>query len=93
MKPKSMEELEGYISINIENKIRNIDKKLLKLSHTPYMILVAVFIFTIISYRFSENMGSSSIILFIGILMFSVDQINVQRTDLLKELFQLKYEK
>ena len=90
---KSVEEVEGYAALRADNKIRNIEEKLRRLSLTPYIVLASVVLYAAIVFFFDKSQESWMAVVFLGALIFAVDHKNIQRTELLKELFQLKYGK
>ena len=80
----SKEELDAQVEFNKIERIKNIESKIHRLGFIPF----SYFAFLLLAY-FGLDLGnnlSSAVIIIIG-------QSNVQRTDLLKELFELKYSK
>jgi hypothetical protein len=86
----SKEELDAQVELNKINRIKNIESKLHRLSFIPLFY----FVFLLLAY-FGLDLGNnlSSAVIIIIISLGIIGQSNVQRTDLLKELFELKYSK
>ena len=90
MEIKSKEELDAQVEFNKLDQIKKIESKLHKLSFIPLYF----FAFLMLAYfglDLGNNLSSAVIILIVAIGV--VGQSSVQRTDLLKELFELKYRK
>jgi hypothetical protein len=87
---KSKDELNAQVEFNKLDQINKIESKLHKLSFLPLYF----FAFLLLAYfglDLGNNLNSAIIILIVAIGV--VGQSSVQRTDLLKELFELKYSK
>ncbi len=86
----SKEELDARVEFNKISRIKNIETKFYRLG----FILFFYFAFLLLAYfglDLANNLSSAVIILIISIGIMG--QSNVQRTDLLKELLELKYSK
>ena len=90
MEIKSEEELNAKVEFNKIDQIQKIENKLHRLSFIPLYF----FAFLLLAY-FGLDLGNklSSAVLILIIAIGVVGQSSVQRTDLLKELFDLKYGK
>jgi hypothetical protein len=90
MEIKSEEELGAKVEFNKIDQIKKVESKLHRLSFIPLYF----FAFLLLAY-FGLDLGNklSSAVLFLIIAIGVVGQSNVQRTDLLKKLFELKYSK
>ena len=90
MEIKLKEELDSKVEFNKIDQIQKIESKLHRLSFIPLYF----FAFLLLAY-FGLDLGNklSSAVLILTITIGIVGQSNVQRTDLLKELFELKYSK
>jgi hypothetical protein len=90
MEIKSKEELDAKVEFNKIDQIQKIESKLHKLSFIPLYF----FALLLLAY-FGLDLGNklSSAVIFLIIAIGVVGQSNVQRTDLLKKLFELKYSK
>jgi len=87
---QSKDELNAQVEFNKLDQINKIENKLRKLSFLP----IYFFAFLLLAYfglDLGNNLNSAIIILIVAIGV--VGQSSVQRTDLLKELFELKYSK
>jgi hypothetical protein len=87
---KSKGELNAQVEFNKLDRINKIESKLHKLSFIPLYF----FAFLLLAYfglDLGSNLNSAIIILIVAI--GAIGQSSVQRTDLLKELFELKYSK
>ena len=90
MEIKSQEELDAKVEFNKIDRIQKIESKLHRLSFIPLYF----FAFLLLGYfglDLANDLSGAVIMLIIAIAI--VGQSNVQRTDLLKELFELKYSK
>jgi hypothetical protein len=76
----------------IEN-IEKIEKKIKQLKYTPITSIAVLFAFASWCIFSGNNTWSPTYFSLIAITIGSVGYSNVQRTDLLKELFELKYGK
>jgi hypothetical protein len=86
----SKEELDAQVEFNKIERIKNIESKIHRLGFIPF----SYFAFLLLAYfglDLGNNLSSAVIIIIISIGI--IGQSNVQRTDLLKELFELKYSK
>ena len=90
MEIKSKEELDAKVEFNKIAQIQKIENKLHKLSFIP-LYFFACLLLAYFGLNLGNNLSSAVIVLIIAIGI--VGQSNVQRTDLLKELFDLKYGK
>ncbi len=90
MEIKSENELDAKVEFNKINKIQKIERKLHRLSFTPLYFFV-FFSLTYFGLDLDKDLSMSLFTLFVAIGF--VGQSNVKRTDLLKELFELKYSK
>jgi len=87
MEIKSKEELNAQVEFNKLDQIKKIESKLHKLSFIPLYF----FAFLMLAYfglDLGNNLSSAVIILIVAIGV--VGQSSVQRTNLLKDLFELK---
>jgi hypothetical protein len=90
MEIKSKEQLDAKVEFDKIDQIQKIESKLHKLSFIPLYF----FAFLLLAYfglDLGNNLSSAVIILIVAIGV--VGQSSVQRTDLLKQLFDLKYSK
>jgi len=90
MEIKSEEELDAKVEFNKIDHIQKIESKLHRLSFIPLYF----FAFLLLAY-FGLDLGNklSSAVIILIVAIGVVGQSNVQRVDLLKELFELKYGK
>ena len=86
----SKEGLHAQVEFNKIAKIEKIETKIHRLSYIPF----AYFAFLFLAY-FGLDLGNnlSSAVFLMIISIGIIGQSNVQRTDLLKELFEVKYGK
>ncbi|MDO6508446.1 hypothetical protein Q4506_15390 [Colwellia sp. 4_MG-2023] len=90
MEINSKAELDAKVEFNKIDQIQKIESKLHRLSFIPLYF----FAFLLLAYfglDLANDLSGAVIILIISIGI--VGQSNVQRTNLLKELFELKYSK
>jgi hypothetical protein len=87
---KLEEELDAKVEFNKIDQIQKIEYKIHRLSFIP----IYFFAFLLLAY-FGLDLGNelSSAVLLLTIAIGVVGQSNVQRTNLLKELFEIKYSK
>ena len=90
MKIKSKEELNAQVEFNKLAQIQKIESKIHKLSFIP-LYFFALLLLAYFGLDLGNKLSSAVLILIISIGI--VSQSNVQRTNLLKELFELKYSK
>lgn len=93
MESNSIDDLNVLTEYQKLEKIQRIEEKMRKLSFTPLTSCVALIFYSFCLVWGGYNTWSASIIVPIAILIGSVGYSNVQRTDLLKQLFELKYSK
>jgi hypothetical protein len=80
------------LNIKRWKKIERIEKKIHRLGHIPNYMCLFLFAYGAWAMWLEEPLLPFSIFL-VAITIVSVGQSNVQRTDLLKQLFELKYGK
>ncbi len=86
----SVEEVEAYSSLRVENKIDNIEKKLNKLRYIPTIQIVAMALYIASMDFIGHTLEYWMTIVLIGLLIILTDQASAKRTALLNELFDLK---
>ncbi len=86
----SVEEVEAYSALRIENKIDKIEKKLNKLRYIPTIPVVAMALYIAGMDFIGHTLEHWITIILIGVLIILADQASAKRTDLLNELFDLK---
>ena len=88
----SVEEVEAYSRLQIEKEIDKIEAKINKLRYMPQMAVSAIVLYLIGMHYIGYASEYWITIMFIGLVIMATDQTSVKRTELLKELFELKYE-
>jgi hypothetical protein len=74
-------------------QIQKIEKKFHRLGYVPYMTLGALTVYYIFTIWLDGGSWSNMHFMFIASSMVSIGYSNVERTDLLKQLIELKYDK
>ena len=93
MEVNSLEDIKSQSELKKIEQLQRIEKKLHRLSYMPIYAGILIIIYNFWSIWFLNNSLSSISNVFLVILVLSVCNSNVQRTDLLKQLFELKYDK
>jgi hypothetical protein len=92
MELNSKEDVKALTEYQKMEKIERIEKKIHRLGHIPNYMCLFLFAYGAWAMWLEEPLLPFSIFL-VAITIVSVGQSNVQRTDLLKQLFELKYGK
>jgi hypothetical protein len=93
MELKSIDDLNALTEYQKIEKIQRIENKMKSLSFAPLASGVTLMIYVFWAYWAGNTAWSLIHLSLIAILIGSVGYSNVQRTELLKELFELKYGK
>ena len=87
----SVEEVEAFSGLQIEKEINKIEAKINNLRYMPQMAVAAIAIYLIGMHYIGYASEYWVTIMFVGLIIMATDQASVKRTELLKELFKLKY--
>jgi hypothetical protein len=93
MELNSIEDVKALTEYQKIDQIERIEKKISRLSYTPQYLCLALMVFGGWAMWSEELPLLPFSIVLVAITIASVDQSNVQRTNLLKQLFELKYGK
>ena len=87
----STEDVNAFIEYKKLAKIDRIEKKLERLYFFPLLVTVTLIVWGLWNVWLDNHTLSINSVFFIAIAIGAVGNANVQRTDLLKQLFELKY--
>jgi len=90
---KSEQQVDGLIELNKLKKVQKIEKNLQRLSYVPIYASVGIILYFFWLIWFKVTITSPTFLFFVGVIIVSLARANVKRTDLLKDLFELKYDK
>jgi cytochrome b561 len=93
MELNSIEDVKALTEYQKIEQIERIEKKIHRLSHIPTYLCLVLMIYGGWAMWSEEHTLLPVSIILIATTITSVGQSNVQRTDLLKKLFELKYGK
>ena len=93
MELNSIDDVKALTEYQKIDKIQRIEKKIHKLSFVPISVCAILMCWAFWGAWFGQSTWSPMYIVLIAITVGSVGHSNVQRTDLLKQLFELKYGK
>jgi len=91
MELNSVEDINVLVEYQKSNQIALIEKKLARLSYAPILICLVLIAWAVNALIFNDLAWSPVHMILIAVAIASVGHTNVQRTNLLKELFELKY--
>jgi hypothetical protein len=91
MELNSIEDVKALNEYKKIEQIQKIEKKFHRLGLTPYMILGALSVYYIFTVWIGGGSWSSMHFMFIASSIAVIGYSNVERTDLLKQLIELKY--
>jgi len=91
MELNSVDDVKALTEYQKTDQIQRIEKKIHKLSFVPISLCAILIIWAYLEMWFGQATWSPMYIMLIAITIGSVGYSNVQRTDLLKKLFELKY--
>jgi len=93
MELNSIEDVKALTEYQKIEQIQKIEKKIKKLSYIPATSCTALIAYSFFSFYSGNTEWVPSNFMLIAVFIGSVGHSNVQRTDLLKQLFELKYGK
>ncbi|WP_220462082.1 hypothetical protein, partial [Colwellia sp. Bg11-12] len=93
MELNSMEDVKAIAEFQKIEQLQRIEKKLHRLSFTPLYAAIMIIIYNIWSIWFVNNYSTPMNHGILAIIVIGVCRSNVERTDLLRQLFELKYGK
>lgn len=89
---KTKEQLDAHVEYNHLQQIEKIENKLKRAAYLPAILFFIVLLFMFyIGFDVANNLNG--VVILLVTMMAIVGQTNVQRVDLLKTLFELKYGK
>jgi len=91
MELNSIEDVKALNEYKKMEQIQKIEKKFHRLGYVPYMTLGALTVYYIFTVWLDGGSWSNMHFMFIASSMASIGYSNVERTDLLKQLIELKY--
>ena len=91
MELNSIEDVKALNEYKKMEQIQKIEKKFHQLGYVPYMTLGAITVCYIFTVWIDGVSWSNMYFMFIASSMASIGYSNVERTDLLKQLIELKY--
>ena len=91
MELNSVDDLNALSEYHKIDRIIRIEKKIHRLSYAPVFLSTVLLLWAFWSMWSGNTTWSPIHLVFISIVIASVGNSNVQRTNLLKELFALKY--
>ncbi|MDC0602737.1 hypothetical protein OAP14_06870 [Aliiglaciecola sp.] len=91
MKLNSIEDVKALTEYQKIDQIQRIEKKIHRLSFVPASICAILISWAFWGMWFGQSTWSPMNIVLIAIALGSIGHSNVQRTDLLRQLFELKY--
>lgn len=93
MELKNLADVDACMAIKNADRIRNIERKMDRLDYVPAIIFIIMLVYGgVLQFTDTSNNWHGSLLV-LGSVVLSIGSASMQKTEYLKQLFELKYGK
>jgi uncharacterized membrane-anchored protein len=93
MELKNLADVDASIALKNIERISSIERKMDKLCYMPAIVFACILVSSVFMYFVDQLHNRFGVIFMLGAAILAVGQASMQKTEYLKQLFELKYGK